>query len=342
MPFRRSDRPRRISRDFHRPRTGNPLFPRAGSRRDSRRFGAGSARFVMVMLGIGAAFLAWYLIWGNAFRITDIQVSGISAPAEEAIRAGLTSHTDRALLGLLPRSNVLFFSSDKAMESIALNVALDRIEIRKRLPHTVIVTAGEKVARAALDRSGRLFALDEAGTIIRELSADETDRLGVLPPGMDAIPVQGLGAEVVDLPATTGATAPEPSADDQASGGTVSLIRTDDTAPTGSGTAGTAPGTAAVPAAAMRLILQAQTRLPDIVGEDLLWFTVQPASETVEAVVASGWKVLMSSALPFDAQGDRLGIVLKEKIGSKRDKLEYIDLRYNERIFFRYNDGTGQ
>ena len=52
------------------------------------------------------------------------------------------------------------------------------------------------------------------------------------------------------------------------------------------------------------------------------------------------WHILLATASPFDVQVERLSIVLKEKIGAKKSVLEYVDLRYNERIFFRLKDGT--
>jgi hypothetical protein len=305
-------------------------------------FGAGSMRFMFIALGCGAAYFGWSAIWGGMFRATDIQVIGVGKHAEESIRAGLAEHTDSALLGILPRANLLFLSRDGATEAISEKIALERVEVRKRLPHGVTVDAAEKTGRAALDMNGRLFALEESGHIIRELSASETDLLGTLPPGMAAVAAEGLGAEVIEMPTSDSNIAGEKDdsvTDISTRRSGLPLIR--NSAAT-VGDDSPAPGGAGVNAAAMRIILQAATRLPDVISDDISWFVVEPSSETVEAVTVSGWKVLMSSALPFDTQSDRLSIVLKEKIGAKRDTLEYVDLRYNERIFIRYEDGSTQ
>lgn len=314
------------------------MFPRAGQRRGGPSFfSAAGSRATLIVLGIGAAWLGWYAIWGTAFRIDNIEVTGVSVPAEEAIRAGIDRHVDGNLLGMFPRSNVLFFDTEKALADVSGHVALEQITVRKRFPHTIVVTAGEKIARAALDRDGRLYALDETGMIIRELSEDEITALGVLPPGMDAVPTQGLGAETVEVASAKPAVAPTavPSKE------SVPLIMAAPDARTGT-TQEAQPGATAVPSAAMRLILQAHVRLPDIADDTIRWFIVQPSSETIEAITTAGWKILMSSALPFDVQGDRLGIVLKEKIGARKASLDYIDLRYNERIFFRMKGEAAQ
>ena len=86
----------------------------------------------------------------------------------------------------------------------------------------------------------------------------------------------------------------------------------------------------------MELILQANNRLPDICGSPVRWFTVDRSVDAVDATIAGDWHVFLGASIPFDTQGERLSLVLKEKVGGRKNELEYVDLRYNERIFFRY------
>lgn len=366
MPFRHSDRPRRISRDYHRPRTGNPLFPRAnrsyGRTPRVKRF---EGRSLWLLAAIGTAGLIWYVIWGDALKIKNVVVNGAAAAAETAIRAGLTEYRNGKTLGIFSHDNELFFNRAAALKAVSGLVVLEQIEIRKRLPHGVTVDVTEKSTRAALDKNGRLFALDESGHVIRELTSVETGLLQTLPPGMDTVSSAGLGAEAVEMPVPAADVASSAPSNDSVGKdgrevGTLPLIRSTerpaaatsypvgDASVTSDGSrpfedsrpVALKPGDVGVSAAAMRLVMQAVTRLPDISGEKIRWYAVDPSSETVEGITESGWRILMSTALPFDTQGERLGIVLKEKIGNKRDKLEYVDLRYNERIFLRYKDGA--
>lgn len=341
MNFRTNNRPRRIVRDFHRPRYGNPMFPRSGNRRQQRTGPSYRPWMAYVSVFAVLAGAMWYVFWSSAFRVSAIEVVGVSRPAEEAIRAGLDQHMKGSVLFVFPRANLLVFDRDAALEDIRSKVVLENITLRKRLPNALVVEASEKVARAALDWKDRLYALDESGAIIRELSEEEIGMLGELPPRMDAVPVAGLGAESVTLDGAAAAAADAKEKDEAAAKeGGVPLIMVGDIDGPGKENADATPGDTAVPTTAMKLILQAHARLPDIAGSPVRWYIVRASSETVEAVMEGEWRVLMSSAIPFDAQGERLSLVLKEKIGARKAQLEYVDLRYNERIFFRMKGET--
>ena len=339
MNFRMHDKPRRVVRDFHRPRYGNPMFPRSGARqqrRPNRPANPWTLRLTAGAFGIAAL---WYALWSPAFTITTVTVTGVSPAAEDAIRAGIAQHEKGSTLFVFPNANALVFDQAGALKDISSKVILDRITLRKKLPHTIVVEAAEKIGRAALDEGGRLFALDESGVIVRELSESELNQLAELPPSMDAVQVAGLGAESVPVAGTTTAAPAALPAEKAPQQGTVPLVMLE-SLEAGKDARSTAPGTAIIPTAAMRIVLQAHARLSDIAGARVRWYVVRAASETVEAVMEGDWRVLMSSALPFDAQGERLALVLKEKIGARKPKLEYVDLRYNERIFFRMKGET--
>ena len=348
-PWRAAPHPRRSIRDFHRAHYGNPLFNRQKTTHRTERRGPSRAPWFLACIAVAAlAGGTWYLLWGATFHITTVEVRGVTGPSADAIRAGIDSHRNGATLFIFPRSNILIFNTTKALADIGSKVYLDSITLRKKLPDTLEVIAHEKTTRAALDWNNRLFALDENGFVLRELTDKEIALMGDLPPGMAAVPVLGLGAQSIDLPKTD-----VPSAATDGTKGTVAtpppqqpinpfpLILIDGGEKEGSATGkNMTPGKTMVSPATMRTILQAHARLPDVAGSAVRWFRVQESSETVEADMVGDWHILLATASPFNIQVERLSIVLKEKIGAKKPMLEYVDLRYNERIFFRLKDGT--
>jgi len=357
-PWRHGTRQRRF-RDLHRQRYGNPLFPRAGGRllrgRSSARRGGGIAipkgLIALVALGAAVAGGLWYLIWSPALRIASFEVQGASMPTEETVRTALDGYAGGTTLLLFPRRNILFFSEGAVRKEIEKAVFLAGVDIRKKLPGTVVVTIREKTVKAVMERDGRLYALDESGFVIRELSGKELSLMGDLPPGFVAVPVQGLGAESVDLsappepapaPAKTDPKAkkeePAPATEPEKPKNAWPLIL-DKRSEDGHKDV-RKPGAQAFSSATIALILQANARLPDVAGETVRWFIPDETSDSVDAIMASGWHVYLATAAPFDVQAERLSLILKEKIGARRPALEYVDLRYNERIFFRLKDGT--
>ena len=349
--WRQTARPRRTIRDFHRARYGNPLFAHQKTTRQSHP-GPDRRPLILALLAIMTVIGGiWYVLWGPAFHITAVEVTGVTGPTADAIRAGVDHHLQGSTLFILPRANILIFNKTKALADIASNVYLDTITLRKKLPGTLEVEAHEKTTRAALDWNNRLFALDDAGYVLRELSDKEIVLLGDMPPGMDAVSVQGLGAETVTLPTTTPQTVPPPTVPAApqktptpeppapAKTNAFPLIVGSQEGDSGKGGDYAKPGQGMFSAATMRTVLQANSRLRDVAGAPVRWFRIQESSETVEADMVGEWRVLLSTATPFDVQAERLGIVLKEKIGAQKSSLEYVDLRYNERIFFRMKSG---
>lgn len=344
----RRDRSRKVLRDYNRQRYGNPLFPRSGGRRQPFKFrssrGGGGLRLpkrsfalaLFAMLAIGGA---WYVLWSPAFKVSAMEINGASAPTEEVVRKALDAHLKRSVALVLPNNNVLLFSDEAAKNEIGTLVYLESIDIRKKLPGTIIIDVREKDARAVLETEGRLLAIDESGIIIRELTEKEMSLVGDLPPGMDAVPVRGLGAESMELPEAQkeGDAKTEGQAKEEPKKKTLPLVL--DRANADKKTE-RLPGRQVFSATTLALVLQANARLPDIAGEDIRWFTVDETAETVEAVTAAGWRIFLSAKTPFEVQAERLAIVIREKIKDQKPRLDYIDLRYNERIFYRLKEGS--
>ncbi len=383
-------------RDFHRPRYGNPLFANASgskvvrrgnaaaSNRTARRpSGAGlgdKKRNLLIAAGVVLLGAAWYVFWGSAFRITKTEFSGATPYTEETLRKALADYEASNALLVFPRNNVLLFSESSAKDAIKDAVYLDDIQITKKLPDTVLVTVKEKAMRAVLERGGRLYAVDESGFVLRELTSKEHDMMPDLPPGLNAVSVEGLGAETVTV-SNGKVNDPSPTSGEAVSKGaaakTAAAATNTGAKPSAAGTQPSAaaakpqapaappeppsknawplildhnpddaikkparPGLQAYTPSTLTSILQANARLPDVTGETVRWYTPDETSNSVDAAMSGGWHVFLATATPFDVQVDRLSIILKDKIGPKRGDLEYVDLRYNEKIFYRLKHQT--
>jgi len=339
-------KPKGTLRDYHRRRYGNPLFQRtsSGSRASSstRRPGDGPSLWPLFAGALGTALLG-YGIWGPTFALTEVRVIGSTLPAtEETVRAAIATYADARALGIFPHRNAFLFGTAAAREAVGDKVFLESIELDKKLPGTLEVTIVEKTPKAVLERGGRLYALDANGFLIRELAEREMSEMHDLPPGMDAIAVPGLGAEtvVVDtepapVTAPNSGTPPSAPTEEKKQSNALPLIL--DKVVEGQPPDGISdrPGSQSAPASTVAMILEAYGRLPDIIGDTVRWFEKGDDGKSVVVTTGADWKIFLSTALPFDAQADRLAIVLKEKVQDRGSQLEYVDLRYNEKIYFR-------
>lgn len=333
-------------RDFYRKPYGNPLFSRRGHRRSGRAADIVAAAkktliWTIVLAIVGTA--AWYVIWSPAFRISSVEITGAAPATEQTLHEILDKKMSAMSWLILPTNNIFFFKEKTALAAMSKKFLFESVQVRKKLPHTVSIEVKEKEPRAVLVTGNRFLAVDPAGFVIRDLTEKEIYQLSDLPPGYSTVQVQGLGAESMDVstPPDTKVTAPPSKTKGPAAAEPVKknknplpLIVEPD--PSSGQATKKKPGDAAVAPTTLSLILEAYSRLPDIAGAGVRWFVVDDASDSVRVTMEGDWTVFLSTSVPFDIQGQRLMLVLKDKVGARKIELEYVDLRYNERIFFRF------
>ncbi|PIW75080.1 MAG: hypothetical protein CO002_04000 [Candidatus Portnoybacteria bacterium CG_4_8_14_3_um_filter_44_10] len=83
-------------------------------------------------------------------------------------------------------------------------------------------------------------------------------------------------------------------------------------------------------------IKDAQYSLNERVNLNLIYFEVSsfPAAE-VDAMTVEDWKILFDSNQSAEDQVAALKLVLDEKIKDQRDELEYVDLRIENRVYYK-------
>lgn len=296
----------------------------------------GSGRRVFALLALAGLAIAavggllWFIIWSRSFLVSEISVIGATAATEKRLRSLIDETLAEKSLGFIPRTNVPLFDVAGLEAAIRRSFFLESLTVTARLPHVLVVEVKEKPVRAVLTSDSRFLGLDAAGFVVRDLTDKEVRDLADLPGDMAGIVSPSLGAEQVDVSKKADARAARSNRNPLP-------LCVDATRHDGARSGEPVPGKQAFSPSIMELILAAYARLPDIAGP-VRWFTVDETGESVQATMADGWDAYFTSALPFDKQGDNLGLVLKDKIKDRRPDLLYVDLRYNERIFIKYKE----
>ncbi|MFH2063232.1 MAG: hypothetical protein ABIJ46_03715 [bacterium] len=320
---------RRGVRDYSRRSYGNPLFSGQQKKRrarDPRRIKA-IAIGVLILALILLTF--WYLFWGQAFRISNVSIEGATADTSTEIRGMIEERLKKRWLLVMPQSSIFIFDTDESIGDIESRFYLEQLELRKKLPGTISVNVREREMVGAFLARGQFLAIDAEGYVIRELTKRERVSLVDLPDGFEGVAASELGAESVNVVEIDQAAAEQETA--KKNSNPLPLIL--DWEKVGDNYH---PGSAAVSNEMLRLVLQANAQLPDVSDSGIRWFALDSAADTVDVMLKGGWHVYLTTLIPFDVQASRLSLVLKEKIGDRRDELEYVDLRYDERIFFRF------
>ena len=73
------------------------------------------------------------------------------------------------------------------------------------------------------------------------------------------------------------------------------------------------------------------------IGGNLVWLSVSTTTpEDVRLGLAEGWEAVVTLARPASEWMDVLRTVLDHDVGDRRPQLEYIDLRFGNKVFYKY------
>lgn len=68
--------------------------------------------------------------------------------------------------------------------------------------------------------------------------------------------------------------------------------------------------------------------------------TPNRVSGDIRVETSEGWKIYFNESIDIQKEIDMLKVVLAEKIGEKRPDLEYVDLRSDNKVYYKFKDGT--
>lgn len=307
---------------------GNPYF---NKHRRSSTSDSGWKQYLL-LIGLPAAILLLigYLVWGPTLKVKQIAVNGATESTERALRQIVNAQLSRP--GFLPPDNVLLFDEERLADTIGKSYFLEDLKIEKRLPGHLDISVVEKSVRLALLADQRFLGLDAEGYLVRELTEAEASMLGPLPPDFGQALAPELGAEEAVIEDEAAAEAGLADEDNGPTGYPI-ITLSNDPADRSDLQAGGQP----IQASAASFIIQAASQLSDYTDEPAVRYVSRGRdSDTVEAVMRVGWEAYFSASQPFDRQANKLSLILRDKVGSRRQDLEYVDLRYGERIFFKF------
>lgn len=160
-----------------------------GGREQIASFGAP----ILAVVIIGSVF--YTILYSSLFEINQVEVEGNTYVDAQLIEAGINAQKSELRFWILPQSNILAFDEVAAINKLSHPRIAD-ITIKRKLPHTLVVSINEKAGVAEWEWQGRWFELDDECTIIGEVGGPTTGGLSLRNTQMIDIPV--LGTKVCD------------------------------------------------------------------------------------------------------------------------------------------------
>jgi len=154
-------------------RRGNPYF--SNKRTDS--FGASAVKNTLAHISprvwlwffifiIVALFLAWLLLFSNVLVVKNIEVRGTSLISSSDIETLAQERLTKNRLLILPESRLVVFNSNALKQEISDHYPLDKIQVVKKIPSTLVVTVFEKTPAAVWFEADTYQEIDASGWIL--------------------------------------------------------------------------------------------------------------------------------------------------------------------------------
>ncbi len=114
-----------------------------------------------------------WLFFSDTFRIQYVLLDGNRFLSGSEIERAARSYADRPLLWVLPRTNYFFFSTRGAERAVTQALqnqqAMERLEVKKKFPISVLITVVERVPHAVYINGGHEFLIDRSGYIASQV-----------------------------------------------------------------------------------------------------------------------------------------------------------------------------
>ncbi|MDX9892978.1 MAG: FtsQ-type POTRA domain-containing protein [Patescibacteria group bacterium] len=287
----------KAKKDYHRKDFNNPFFPKKS------KISAGRKAKILVGLVLGLILIAVYLFNRlPALQITNIEIAGNDYASTEEIKALVDDQMNHRRWLFFNQHNILFFSKSQLRQKLDSYYLLERIKIKKRYFSGLDIEITERPSGLVWSSDNKYYYLDLSGKVLREIQPDNV----VIVEGQGTTNLVRNQAESVKYPLVTDLSNSEVFINQQAA--SEKLIR---------------------------FVLGFSdliTRSGDFVVSHYEIF--KSNTREIEMVTKAGWRVKLNIEETPESQAELLLAVLQQRV-KDRNNLEYIDLRFGDKIFWK-------
>lgn len=258
-------------------------------------------RFVAgIFLFVLLCVLFFFTVRIQSLQISDISIRGFETLREEDLANALSSIlSDSFAHGLIPNSFIFFTPVQKISIQIKeLFPSIAHAHMQTKFPNTLIVTITEH----------QLF-----GVLCNDTDSKDTPNQNQRERMCAYIDTEGVAYQ--KAPETQGFLILKISLDTP----TITI------------------GQQVIDRTVIQHIAQFNKTLPQIIGSPIINYHIQrPASHELAIITERGFSLLVKDDADVDATLYTLKTLLEKEIGSKRRNLDYIDLRFGNKVFYKF------
>lgn len=305
MPTRKVSRTKKTwkrRRDVHKKNLNNPFFKKKAH--VAQVIPWRGITFVIICIDI--ILVAYFLLYSPYFKISNIEVYGVNIEVTEKIRQALHEQLSTSKFGVLPQDSIWLFNEDDAITSISELLSYQTISVQVQKKSLVIIVEELQGAIKWANNSGTNL-IGEDGIVIRKLENFEPQVEKV--EGKEDIYVTSLIIERDKQPLVYDTSHTHVEIGD----------------------------TIISPEMLRRILYLSQEFEKEIKIPVTSFELITPQSSQIRINTAQGWHVLVTlgDSDYLSRSILRLQVVLVEKFKEDYSRLQYVDLRNGDKIFYR-------
>ena len=252
--------------------------------------------FIFILIGAGTFFG----VRMHAFQIQKISIQGLSAIQEEDVKREIASALSGSYAtGLIPYRFLLAVPTGAIIQRIENRFPLiANMEIKKEFPNELAITIQERQLFGVLCNDG----VSEGATVEegREIQCFYLDTNGIAyqkAPETQGFLIMKVSTDAADIPL----------------------------------------GGLAVDTNIMRRMIELNQKLPSAVGSPIVGYQLlHNIPHELRAVTKQGFSLMIKQDGDMDSLLYVLKTVLDKEIGNKRRSLDYVDLRFGNKVFYKF------
>ena len=304
-----------------------------------------NTRLIIGLSLLGLAVLGWvYLFYFSPFFIINqVEISGLSEIPKEDFSHTIDEYIDSKTMLVLSNRNIFIIDEDKLSKKISEKFSLEGISLTKEYPNKILIEIIEKSSAFIWSEAGQKHLVDKTGEIIKEYSDRYADLnipqvvgpYDVKMPEYEIVETKPIEifeklAEKIDKEEGDDSSETTSEPDEEEANSEEEEEVKEPEPPSYS------VGQGVISAKKAQFILDAHQYLKDLSMIEFDHFEMPPLkNHQLNIVFKSGLNIFLHMKNDLKHQINTLSYLLNGDLKDKLNQIEYIDLRFGERIYYK-------
>ena len=308
---------KKIKKDYQAKKLANPFF----RKKEKKPEGLFVKRFKLISLLILISALIWFFTCSSWWKITEIEIKGLERLSSETIKAELDLLFETNSLLIFSQQNIFIFNKDATAEVIKDKFNLTDIKIKKRWPRKLIIDISERPYAFIYYEQGKYYFSSADNYLMAEIILQEAEReelatssleTQAIASSAETVLLEGELISINDIEKEKYFIIENKNND--------SLIRSD--------------GKIKLDENYLTFIFSLNRELRFYNFQLDRFIIADQYYNSVFAKIIDGPQIYFNVNNDIKTQLDNLILVKNNKIKDNFNRLEYIDLRYGDKIYF--------